>query len=448
MKKNIAVWKRYAIAFFCLWIILLGFKIVSCYLPNERISNHMAISSDLILKEGRYPQNFINLPVQGFDYLYASVRIDTVQDYSVLSTAFLNNSQNAVKNALLNTGIYITEPENIVRMFRGEPEETMDRPQYWMGLTAILRVLYYFFDMAAVRQFSLLVFTLISVYLLICIAKEFGTSYAVALAVSMVCVNVWILPFTPVLNITYYLAVLFSIVILKLYGKNPVALWMFCFGIITAFFDWMSTPLLTYGLPMVMILLILMKKSNELKLKNGIFLLFKNGIAWIAGYSMMIISKWVIGTLLLGINVFEIGLKRADAGMNVLVEGDAPTALGVAKQSLEYNFYALYPFTSQPTKVKWGILLGILLIMAVMLAIFHKKFSQCIPSVLLLFVGAIPYAWYIVLKGHCHIHFWFTYRSQMISIMALCCALIYALDIEKIRKLCSSLFHSESLNEG
>lgn len=53
---------------------------------------------------------------------------------------------------------------------------------------------------------------------------------------------------------------------------------------------------------------------------------------------MMIISKWVIGTLLLGINVFEIGLKRADAGMNVLVEGDAPTALGVAKQSLEYNF--------------------------------------------------------------------------------------------------------------
>ena len=66
--------------------------------------------------------------------------------------------------------------------------------------------------------------------------------------------------------------------------------------------------------------------------------------------------------------------------------------------------------------------------------LYKKSLKELTLSSSLILVSLIPFAWFIVFKGHTYTHFWFTYRSLLGSIIAILLAYIYSLDIKKIRR--------------
>lgn len=83
----------------------------------------------------------------------------------------------------------------------------------------------------------------------------------------------------------------------------------------------------------------------------------------------------------------------------------------------------------------WHIFLMIILMFVFITFILYKKsLKELTLSSSLILVSLIPFAWFIVFKGHTYTHFWFTYRSLLGSIIAILLAYIYSLDIKKIRR--------------
>ena len=73
-------------------------------------------------------------------------------------------------------------------------------------------------------------------------------------------------------------------------------------GGLTAFFDLLTAPLVTYGIPMI-VLILLRSKMNKYTLKQDIFQYIKLSIMWIASYSLTYLAKWVIASIILNENI-------------------------------------------------------------------------------------------------------------------------------------------------
>jgi hypothetical protein len=82
------------------------------------------------------------------------------------------------------------------------------------------------------------------------------------------------------------------------------------------------------------------------------------------------------------------------------------------------------------------ILLVIYFIVWIILMFKHRnknvKITQILPF---LIVSILPYMWYIALTNHSGIHYWMTYKIQVITMFSIICASLKMLDFEeKIEK--------------
>lgn len=405
-------------------------KVLSCMLPDQKIQENIRKSSSLILEEGRYPHHFINNPE--LSYLYASFRIDTVTDYSILTTVFEESNSEPLKQAFLNKSFIGTDPEEVTDFFQSEIGGKTERVQYWMGITVLLRLAYTFLDMAALRGLMIAIFAVLCYSVLIMLYKKFGSGVAFSFIVSNIMINSWVIQFSPGFIITFLLAYLFMIYVGYYYKPyiNDYRM-MLVFGMLTAFFDWLSTPLVTFGLPMVVILLCINKEKVDVLKTTKIFIC--NGIAWVFGWIGMIVSKWILGGIVLDKDIWSIGVKRILAGTSARLEGSPDSFIGLAKLAVQSNFEALYPFSSQFKKSDFVFIIILFIVVCAIVAMFHKKWSKLANVPFFWILACCPYAWYVLLKGHESIHFWFTYRIQSITIFSLLVSFFVSIDKEKIK---------------
>ena len=68
--------------------------------------------------------------------------------------------------------------------------------------------------------------------------------------------------------------------------------------------------------------------------------------------------------------------------------------------------------------ISWSKIALVILIVAVVLIIWRKlKDWKTVGAYLpILFVAAYPYIWYLVMSNHSQIHYWFTYRAQLVAL--------------------------------
>ena len=82
------------------------------------------------------------------------------------------------------------------------------------------------------------------------------------------------------------------------------------------------------------------------------------------------------------------------------------------------NWHTLYPINIvKKTSELWWMLGG--LVTFFILIIDWKKIKNNKESLIMLIIAVMPYLRYLVLANHSYRHSFFTFRSQMISIMAL-----------------------------
>ncbi|MEG2021225.1 MAG: hypothetical protein RR087_05580 [Oscillospiraceae bacterium] len=449
MKNTLKKAMRFSAVFVLMIIGLICFKTLVSSLPEERIHTHVQNSIPLLEQEKMYPQPFISNPAER--YLTASTQFDSVTEFALMNVAYRNNPKTPLISAMKNASYAIMENEDIQKLSDQSVEnlESTELSTYWLGASSIYSILLFLMPLAGARQFLLFTFSILFLWFLYATSRKINTISAFAIAIGMFAANIWIVPFSVAFSITFYIA--FGVGLYILYSKKRYsqAMLFFVTGILTAFFDWLSTPILTFALPALLIVLISAKNDAEYNLKKSFCGMLGMGSGWVAGYVLTVLSKWIIGSVILQENLFERGFSRIGAGLNKFVDYGPQTSLGVLKGSLKVNLKALYPISNLNSPTKTAIVLSIVFICVIIMIVFHKKADKLWLPMMILLVGLAPYVWFAAFKGHCFIHFWFTYRSQAVSVAAFFIAYSLAVDHEKFtafHKKNKDKFHQIKIN--
>ena len=132
----------------------------------------------------------------------------------------------------------------------------------------------------------------------------------------------------------------------------------------------------------------------------------------------MWISKWIIGTVLTGYNVFEDGISTFMLRTGSEAYGESVTVWRTLWRNLKY-------FLRTPVSF---LLLAYLVVMGILLFYrsrgtngFMKVFGKVMIPYLL--IACIPLVWCAVTKNHANIHDWLARKAFIVSTMAVMCGL-------------------------
>jgi hypothetical protein len=374
-------------------------------IPNNRIKHNIAESVPALLEQGNYPYAIIHKK---------EYTLDNFTDGIFLSQNYRIDPKEPVRSAMLMPiAVWSWDlPETLQQQVEGTDLRYRDYPRYWNGNTLLLRPLLLLSHYSNIRWIMYAVSSLLLFLLFAKLYQKTGLKKMLAFAAGLICVNIFVMQFSLQFFSVAVLGIIGSILVCYNHESNPksVPLIIFIIGCLTSYFDMLSTPLITLGLPLIVFLML----RKETSLKEGFKELILYSAIWVIGFACTWASKWLIGTLLTDVNVF------ADAyeNMGLHTGSEVPSRIDVIIQNIDLLPAAfLYP------------VLGFLFLLSVFF--FNKKGIK--NSILLLFLSIYPIAWYFVLSGHSSIHYWFTYRSLAIFVICILLIFINLISWEKIK---------------
>jgi hypothetical protein len=212
--------------------------------------------------------------------------------------------------------------------------------------------------------------------------------------------------------------------------RKKIALFLFATGMFTTYFDFLTAPLLTLGLPLIIYLIITGTKETSAKnIYKSIFIL---SLSWFAGYGGAWVFKWVLAAILadpttIDTVMHQIKLRTSTSDWTGLY------------------FTRLDAIIVNIKLISWVWLSFVLVPLFILTLIFFNKKNIAL-SLAFLFVGIFPYVWYFILANHSHYHFWFTYRVQIISMSCAMLFFIHLINWEKLNSVVSAFLRKISLS--
>jgi hypothetical protein len=327
----------------------------------------------------------------------------------------------------LNSEGEISPPGALIDYLSGEKLSPTYYARYWHGWRVVLRPLLLFFDYNEIR----IILFCVELLLIIAVAAEMTKRklswhyYLVFLAMiaSLSPLGIFVtIHFAPV----FCIAMIAIIVILRWHDtfvkKNLYPYVFVIIGICTSYFDVLSYPLVTWGIPAVF-LLILERESNfkDISIKRLII----PGLSWIIAYAGFWAAKWVFGGLLIGQNLLKVALSTLEYRTSSVVS-DAELSFWdvILKNISVYRNHAYYFIAA--------VIILILVVELIRRGRPNKlTLSRTIPFII---IAAAPFVWYFGTKNHSYIHSWMTFRILSITAFSLTAMLTGFIDTEKVPK--------------
>lgn len=396
-------------------IILGVLSLVVVYsIPINRIQNHVNVSSEIFEREGESPKLWYFYATALDNYTDAIMLLEAAESShnSVVERAMLNYwTQTITDRKLDNPGpslINISKKNEIYNTNNGNLAVSK-YSRYWHGYLVFLKPILYLIDYGKIRIVNLVMQLLIYAY----VVWELLKNEYKYMAVGYVCSMLLLSPVTSGFSLQYsaclYILNMGIIAIIKKYEKDKAqfscdsCLNLFLIlGILTAFFDFLTYPIATFGVPMVLALLFDKAKKNLLK---HLFSTFKLGLLWAIGYLGMWGGKWIVATILTNENV----LGEAFESVTYRTTGGEGTAIMSVVRNV--GAFIINPIT-------------IMTISAFIVLIYKEvKMNRYIIKLdsrekILGLVAFIPIVWDALIVNHSYIHFWFTFRSLIISVLS------------------------------
>ncbi len=398
MKKNI--WKTMGI-FIAAVTGGVGLLVLAFMIPtNEK---NKEISLTIMEEEGWYPAiPVVNRSLDTHFHSYLPGVLDNSTDSIMVGTA-VNVSEKNVLRAAMDMNGY---------------------SRYWHGYISVLRPLLAVFDYWEIRVINAMGQFLLEVLILLFIFQKMGMKYFLLELTSYCFLMPLAIPFSLQCSWVFYVTKGF---LLYLVSRKQEQLpdgiklyWIYMIvGMLTSYFDLLTYPLYTWGIPTVWWILLQAKPHKQsVYVKKVIY----TGIWWVSGYAGMWAMKWCLGSVVLGRNVFEDALGSVRSRSNV----DNGLALFERLESLYINWrhysYKIY----------------IILLVMWLLFLFGRSMRNGMlhheKNKSLLLVATSAGVWYFVVSQHTKIHHFFTHRIWGISILAICSLLLLSTEEVKMQK--------------
>ncbi len=387
-------------------VVLGSVMLMAAYaLPVSGIDENVVKSAHIIQREGAYP----------ILTRLATSQLDNWTDAIMLAESAYDNGENLLNKAMnISRGAIngMNSPNALVAHYVDsvDYDYRIDYQWYWHGYLVVLKPLLLFLDYGGVRIVNGILQLLICV--LICLLLHKNNLDHIILPYVLCYLS--LMPLALALSLQYSACYyVFSFALLYLLNKKKKgSLYSFytvflATGIATAYFDFLTYPMATFGMVEVMSLILTSSKSFRDNMKNMV----KNGIGWCVGYGVMWISKWIVASFVLGENVVFKGLGEFFyRTSNVAMSGNGTTSLG--------RFQCLY--TNIKAYVKTPVTLLMLSLVVYLIYVIVKKQKKTLKDLIIfllpyIVVAMAPVVWYMFALNHSTIHCWFTNKALVVS---------------------------------
>lgn len=305
-----------------------------------------------------------------------------------------------------------------------------DYTRYWHGMSVILRPLLLITDIGGIRNICFSIFLLLFAIICALLIKRKCYYVSVGLLMSLLGVQVWNIRLSVEYISTFLVCFLMAIVFIlfEKKGNDYIIGLSVVSGVTTAFFDFLTTETITILIPLMLVFMIRQKENRQSAHKENIWLIIKSLLLWGISYVMTFIVKWSAASIATGQNKFITAMTSVEER----VYGDTGEELSFIERLLSAvpaNISTL--FGGKERIDSKCIFAGLMITFAIGISVFYlfrKNQKEKDITVLLLIIGIVPYARYMVLSNHSYLHEFFTYRSQCVTILALLGIIGYNID--------------------
>lgn len=355
---------------------------------------------------------------------WCSSTLDIYTDSYMFSEATYNGDESALTKAMASYYSRIGE-NNVLDSFidhninNVEYDNKVGYSRYWHGYLLFLKPLLLLFDYTGIRIINTIVQCVLTGWLLLLLHKS-GLKF---LIIPYLITVSFLMPITCFMcmqfSSCFYIFTITSIVLLS---KNKInnektAVLIFAFsGTATAFFDFLTFPITTFGIPVVIYLCLRLKQPCK-KILKKICIVF---VSWLVGYAGMWFSKWVVASIILQKNVITEGMTSVSTRTSQVTPGTDSILNKIPLiGAFVRNFRALF-FT--PATL---VFFAFLIIMVIL--IVRKKHINKLPKtesrkliIPFAVIGVLPILWYMFTVNHSSIHYMITFRTAVVLIFAIC----------------------------
>lgn len=385
------VW-RYCLVLACLLAGYVLFGVVSQLLPNQPIERHVQRTLD----GGDLADDFCFAVV-----CRPELYMDNFTDALIINQACNGGTDSLWTNVMLVPRQTDWQSEcgslrHVVAHDTMLPRVHYGR--YWHGSTFAMRWLLQVEDYTMLRLLMYVLSSLLLLWVCVALWRRVGAVASAGYLLSLSMVNVFIMQlsiqFLPVLVLALG-ATLW--VVYRVRRPGQMCMTLFVVGSLTAYFDLLTCPALTWGMPLCVYLL--MNERDTMLRRLGTA--GGASVLWAAGYGVSWVMKWVLATLTTQENVLKDGFSEftvRSGAMQDVTRWDA--------------------MMRNASMLSWTWVCAVLVVLVV-LAVLRFRREGLPTAVLCLLVALPPLLWYGFAAEHSYLHFWFTYRSMAVVLLAL-----------------------------
>lgn len=365
-------------------------------------------------------------------------RRDNYADCISTSIAY-HFGEGSIYEAVIRSDFNHVSGENVndsfYREVEGEEVETEPYSRYWHGSAGVIRLLLTVMDIQTIRYVITAVGIILNAGLVIALMRKQQKALGVIYTFAFLLVNGMFALGCLEYGFVFLLVPVAGLLFLTEKWRNnftKISLTFLVIGTLTAFFDFLTTETLTFTVPFVIYYIAVYrtnasaKEPDSGKEKRKAWLVFlKSGLCWCAGYAGMFLCKWFLATGLLGkdalLTTYDSVKERISGDVNVVTDSLKETAtLTERLQGLFIRNLGCLYWGDNDMKVT-TVLLITFIIVALLAGFWYmtrKEYKKDGLGILIA-VSMVPYVRFLLLSNHSYIHYFFTYRAQMVTIMVI-----------------------------
>ena len=386
--------------------VVLGLLLLACVyqIPQSAMRRGTEASAGILHEETLYPQVMKGVSASQLDNFTDSLMLNMTYYKGssfaddMLSSVYVTNGESDPLETLYG---YVTGAE-------GEYQEA-NYGRYWHGYQVVLAPLLTVFDLSQIRYLNMALQIALAAAVLLTLhargRKDMLLPYAI-LWISLMPVALF---YSLQFSATFYIMAILSLVIASRSGKFDFAKLCFAFeiaGILEAYFDFLTYPLVTFGVPAILWFALDAERKRSLLCRIRQLVLL--GVSWGIGYLGMWSSKWIIAAVFAKDNTLAtaFGAIKFRSAMQLLDDVKI-TYLDVIKANV--FFYVSRGFA---VIFAAGVLVWLIKWLSQRRDKNTSRLQSALPAMTAIAICALtPFAWYLVTANHSYLHSWFTFRE-------------------------------------
>ena len=389
-------------------------------LPLGRIHNNVLKSADSF--DGEYSVLVYN---------NLATRTDDWTDALMLMTAENGEDRNPFTGSIYAYHAVRGEvfPHALIKDLENPENRQGQYSRYWHGYLLLLKPLLMFFTYSQIQvliSFAVLALVIAVIYML---QKKKLSKYIIPYGVTMAVLS----PVAILISMQFFAVfAIFNLAILyilwrhkKMLEKKNFFYVFLVIGMLTCYFDFLTYPIATLGIPLI-VWLIVANREKAMKLGKNILQVVVASVGWAIGYFGIWVGKWALGSLITGENLFGKAMDAAESRASASAFSEEISRLSPIKRAFEVIF-------TEPFCVVLVVAILVIIVLLIMKKIKIDK-DKALNNLWMLVVALTSLAWYVVFANHSESHVFFTYRTMSVLVFAVCCYVVGVVGKVKITK--------------